>query len=130
MSTVHANTASDAFSRLETMVLMVGSELPARAIQKQIASAIDLVVQAARIRGGARKIVSIAEVTGLVDNETEIQELFTFRQTGVDPDGNAMGYHTATGIKSIHLDRFEERGETLAAGVFEPRSLVPSRSGA
>ncbi|HEV2475246.1 MAG TPA: CpaF family protein [Candidatus Dormibacteraeota bacterium] len=121
MSTVHANSASDAFGRLETMVLMVGADLPARAIQKQIASAIDLVVHAARVRGGARKIVSIGEVTGLVNNETQIQELFQYRQTGVDAEGNATGFYTATGTPSIHLDRFAERGENLPPGVFEPR---------
>ena len=130
MSTVHANTAHDAFSRLETMVLMVGSELPARAIQKQIASAIDIVVHAARLRGGARKIVSIAEVTGLVDNETAIQELFTFRQTGVDPDGNAVGFHTATGQRSVHIEHFAERGETLPLEVFEPMTPASFRNGA
>jgi pilus assembly protein CpaF len=120
MSTVHANSVYDAFSRLETMVLMGSADLPARAIQKQIASAIDLVVQVERVRGGARKIVSVAEVTGLVDNETQLHELFQFRQTGVDADGNAMGYHTATGDVSIHLDHFAEAGEKVSASLFEP----------
>jgi pilus assembly protein CpaF len=120
MSTVHANSTVDAFGRLETMVLMVGADLPARAIQKQISSAIDLVVHVARVRGGARKIVSIGEVTGLVNNETQIQELFQYRQTGVDAEGNAVGFHTATGTPSIHVDRFIERGERLPPGVFEP----------
>jgi pilus assembly protein CpaF len=124
MSTVHANSAADAFGRLETMVLMVGADLPARAIQKQISSAIDLVVQVARVRGGARKIVGIGEVTGLVNNETQIQELFQYRQMGVDAEGNAVGFHTATGTPSIHLDRFAERGESLPPGVFEPRQLA------
>jgi len=121
MSTVHANSAVDAFARVETMVLMGGTDLPARAIQKQIASAIDLVVHAARVRGGARKIVSITEVTGLVNNETQTQELFAFRQTGVDHDGNAIGYHTATGARPTNLDRFAERGEALPTDIFEPR---------
>jgi pilus assembly protein CpaF len=124
MSTVHANTPYDAFGRLETMVLMAGADLPARAIQKQIASAIDVVVQAERVRGGARKIVSIAEVTGLVNGETQFQELFQFRQNGVDSEGNAIGYHTATGNRSVHLDHFSERGETLASSVFEPAEVV------
>ncbi|TMB46227.1 MAG: hypothetical protein E6J53_05510 [Chloroflexi bacterium] len=97
MSTVHANTPYDAIGRLETMVLMAGADLPARAIQKQIASAIDVIVQVERVRGGARKIVSIAEITGLVNAETQFQELFQFRQTGVDAEGNAIGLHTATG---------------------------------
>ncbi|HKC20793.1 MAG TPA: CpaF family protein [Candidatus Dormibacteraeota bacterium] len=122
MSTVHANSAYDAFGRLETMVLMGSADLPARAIQKQIASAIDLVVQVERVRGGARKIVSVAEVTGLVDNETQLQELFQFRQTGVDAEGDAIGHHTATGNVSIHLDHFAQAGEKVAASLFEPRA--------
>jgi pilus assembly protein CpaF len=123
MSTVHANTPYDAFGRLETMVLMGGADLPARAIQKQIASAVDIVVQSARVRGGSRKIVSIAEVTGLENGETQFHELFQFRQTGVDPDGYATGYHTATGDPSVHLQHFAERGETLPASIFEPALL-------
>jgi pilus assembly protein CpaF len=119
MSTVHANSAYDAFSRLETMVLMGGAELPARAILKQIASAIDLVVQVERVRGGARKIVSIAEITGLDSGDIRSQELFQFRQSGVDAEGNAVGVHTATGNLSIHLDHFAENGTVLAAGTFE-----------
>jgi pilus assembly protein CpaF len=120
MSTIHANTPYDAFGRLETMVLMAGADLPARAIQKQIASAIDIVVQAERVRGGARKIVSIAEVTGLANAETQFHELFQFRHTGVNAEGNAVGSFTATGNRSIHLDHFAERGETVSATMFEP----------
>jgi len=124
MSTVHANTPYDAFGRLETMVLMAGADLPVRAIQKQVASAIDIVVQAERVRGGARKIVSIAEVTGLANGETQFQELFQFRQTGLDHEGNANGYHTATGNMSVHLEHFDQRGETLPVAVFEPAALA------
>jgi len=123
MSTVHANSPYDAFGRVETMVLMGGADLPARAIQKQIASAIDIVVQVERVRGGARKIVSIAEITGLVNGETQLQELFEFKQSGVDAEGNAVGVYTATGNRSIHLDHFAERGETLSPTVFEPSPL-------
>jgi pilus assembly protein CpaF len=130
MSTVHANSPYDAFGRLETMVLMGGADLPARAIQKQIASAIDIVVQTARVRGGARKIVSIAEVTGLVDNETQIQELFQFRHTGIDAEGNATGYYTATGTQSIHANHFAERGEGLPTETFAPRSPAAAGGGA
>jgi pilus assembly protein CpaF len=119
MSTVHANSAADAMSRLETMVLMAGTDLPARAIHKQIASAIDIIVQAERLRGGARKIVSIAETTGVVNGETQCVELFQFRQTGVDAEGNATGFHTATGKTTAHLGRFVERGEALPPAIFE-----------
>jgi len=124
MSTVHANTPHDAFSRLETMVLMAGADLPARAIQKQIASAIDVIVQVARVRGGARKIVSITEVTGIASGDTEHQELFRFQLTGTDDEGNALGYHTATGAVSVHVNRLLERGESLSPGIFEPAALA------
>src|SRR2546429_3248166 len=124
MSTVHANSPYDAFGRLETMVLMAGADLPARAIQKQVASAIDIVVQAERVRGGARKIVSIPEVTGLANRPTQFQELFQFRQTGLDHEGNANGYHTATGNMSVHLEHFAQRGETLPVAVFEAAALA------
>ena len=120
MSTVHANSPYDAFGRLETMVLMGGADLPARAIQKQIASAIDVVVQVERVRGGARKIVSIVEVLGLSGGELEHQELYQFKQTGVDAEGNATGVHAATGKTSIHMDHFAERGESVSTSIFEP----------
>jgi pilus assembly protein CpaF len=118
MSTVHANSPYDALSRLETMVLMAGTDLPSRAIQKQVASAIDLIVQAERLRGGARKIVSIAEITGLENGEPRYQQIFEFKQTGVDEDGRATGYHCATGLLSVHLDHFAERGEQLQESMF------------
>jgi pilus assembly protein CpaF len=120
MSTVHANSSYDALSRLETMVLMAGTDLPARAIHKQIASAIDIIVQAERLRGGARKIVGISETVGLSNGETQVVELFQFRQTGVDAEGNATGFHTATGKSSAHVDHFSESGEFLPASIFEP----------
>jgi pilus assembly protein CpaF len=100
-------------------VLMAGTDLPSRAIQKQIASAIDVVVQAERMRGGGRKIVSIAEVTGLEDGEPRYQEIFQFRQTGVDDEGRATGYHTAVGHRSVHLQHFDERGEHVSDAMFE-----------
>jgi pilus assembly protein CpaF len=128
MSTVHANSPYDALNRLETMVLMAGADLPSRAIQKQIASAIDIVVQAERLRGGTRKIVSISEITGLADGEPQYQEIFQFKQTGVDDEGRATGYHDATGKRSVHLQHFEERGEYLPSSMFE-RAAVDQVTG-
>jgi len=124
MSTVHANSPYDAFGRLETMVLMGGADLPARAIQKQIASAIDLVVQVERVRGGQRKIVSVVEITGLTNGEMEYQELFQFRQSGVDHEGNAIGAHVPTGHLSKHMDHFVERGESVGPSIFEPAVVL------
>jgi pilus assembly protein CpaF len=124
MSTIHANSAYDALSRLETMVLMAGADLPSRAIQKQVTSAIDLVVQAERVRGGARKIVSITEITGLTNGEIQLQEIFQYKQTGIDGEGNATGFHTATGNVSSHMERFVERGELVPRGLFEPMAAI------
>src|SRR5207248_1692177 len=124
MSTVHANSPYDALGRLETMVLMAGTDLPSRAIQKQIASAIDLVVQVERVRGGQRKIVSVVEITGLTNGEMEYQELFQFRQSGVDHEGNAIGAHVPTGHLSKHMDHFVERGESVGPSIFEPAMVL------
>ena len=125
MSTVHANNPQDAFSRLETMVLMAGAELPARAIQKQIESAVDVVVQMQRVRGGSRKITSIGEVVGLGRHEPEYRELFTYRQVALDQDGRARGYHTALGQPSQHLDRFRLSGAQIDESIFDPRPEPP-----
>src|SRR4029077_5697828 len=95
------------------------TDLPSRAIQKQIASAVDVIVQAQRVRGGARKIVSICEVTGMANGETETQELFQYRQLGVDDDGNAVGFHAALGNLSIHMEHFAERAEFFSPSIFD-----------
>src|SRR5438132_13665614 len=100
MSTVHADNLVAVITGLETLVLLAGAELPSRAIRGQISSAINIVVQTERLRGGARKIVSVTEVLGIVDGEIALQELFTFRQIGVTPEGRAVGFHTATGVRS------------------------------
>ncbi len=122
MSTVHANNPRDAIGRLETLVLLAGTELPSRAIRGQIASAINIIVQTERLRGGARKIVSVAEVMGIVDGEIAMQEVFTFRQVGVTPDGRAVGYHTATGVRSNFLAHFQSNGVELPMTMFSPTS--------
>jgi len=120
LSTVHANSPADALTRLETMVLMAGTDLPSRAIQKQIASAVDVIVQTQRVRGGSRKIVSITEITGLADGEFRYQEVFRYRQIGLDEDGAAVGHHTATGVPSAYLERFASVGESVPTSLFDP----------
>ena len=120
LSTIHANSPEDALSRLETMVLMAGTELPAKAIARQIAAAVDIVMQTERVRGGKRRIVRIAEIVGLHENEVQMRDLFTFRQTGLSPDGDALGVHTATGHVSRLLERFRMSGEELPESIFKP----------
>jgi len=120
MSTLHANSARDAITRLETLVLLAGSELPSRAIRGQISSAINIVVQTERLRGGARKIVGVTEVLGMVDGEIALQELFTFRQIAVTPEGRAVGFHTATGVRSNYQAHFQSNGVEFPAAMFMP----------
>jgi pilus assembly protein CpaF len=120
MSTLHANNPRDAVNRLETLVLLAGTELPSRAIRTQIASAVNVVVQTERLRGGSRKVVSIAEVIGIKEGDIALQELFTFRQVGVSADGRAVGYHTATGARSMFLQHFRSDGIELPDSMFAP----------
>src|SRR5438128_726935 len=118
LTTIHANNPHDALNRLETLVLLAGTELPSRAIRSQIASAVNLVVQTERLRGGTRKVVSVAEVLGLVDGEIALQELFAYRQVRAKPDGRAVGYHTATVARSAQLHHFRSNGVELAEEMF------------
>jgi len=120
MSTLHANNPRDAIARLETLVLLAGSELPSRAIRGQIASAINVIVQTERLRGGGRKIVSVAEVLGIADGEIALQEIFTFKQVDVTPDGRAVGYHTATGERTNFQAHFLSNGVELPMAMFTP----------
>jgi pilus assembly protein CpaF len=120
ISTLHANSPGDALARLETLAMLAGSDLPALAIRKQIASAIHLVVQMDREQGGARKLSSVVEILGMKDDQIETQELFSFVQTGVDINGEAVGYHTASGRLPAHLDAMRVRGEELSPDIFKP----------
>jgi pilus assembly protein CpaF len=122
MSTVHANSPLEAMSRLETLVLMSGTDLPSRSIREQMASAVHIVVQQQRLRGGARRIVAISEVTGFDEatGSVTLQDLFTFNQVGVSPEGRAVGYHTATGAQPRRIERFLRGGEDLPSALFYP----------
>ncbi|MGH7904272.1 MAG: CpaF family protein [Candidatus Dormibacteraceae bacterium] len=120
MSTLHSNSPHDALSRLETLVLMAGSELPSRAIREQIASAINIIVQQQRLRGGARRITSVAEITGMESGEVEFQELFVYKQVAVSEGGKALGYHTATGVVPRLIDHFRSSGEDIPQSMFRP----------
>ena len=119
MSTVHANTPRDAFSRLETMVMMADLEIPTRVILQQLVSAIKLVVQVARLQDGSRKIVSISEVLGVKDDRVDLQEIFAFERTGVNDAGKVQGCFRATGIAPRLLDRLRVSGIQLPPSIFE-----------
>jgi len=105
LTTLHANSTRDALARLETMVLMAGIDLPAKAIRQQIASAIDLIVHLSRLRDGARKVVSITEITGMEGETVTMQELFLWETHGLDADGNFKGVFRPTGIRPHVMDK-------------------------
>ncbi|GIW87635.1 MAG: secretion system protein TadA [Isosphaeraceae bacterium] len=124
MTTVHANTPRDALSRLETMISMAGLELPIRALRNQFASAVDLIIQASRLQGGPRKVTSITEVVGMEGDTIIMQEIFAYRQLGVDANGRAFGEFIATGIRPTFMDRLEYAGCSLPADLFRQRVLL------
>src|SRR6478736_348768 len=124
MTTVHANTPRDAMSRLETMISMAGLELPIRALRSQFASAVDLIIQASRLQGGPRKVTSISEVVGMEGDTIIMQEIFAFRQAGVDTNGRAYGEFVATGVRPTFMDRLEYAGYHLTPDMFRQRVML------
>jgi pilus assembly protein CpaF len=121
LTTAHANNPFDAIGRLETMVLMSGVELPLAAIRRQIASAIDLIVQQSRLLDGSRKLTSITHVTGLDGDEIGMREVFTFDQRGLDADGKVVGGFARTGYYPEEvLKRFQVMNVAFDASVFAP----------
>jgi len=122
MATIHANTPRDALTRLENMISMAAPNLPPKAMRQQIASAVGVVVQVSRLTDGKRKVLSISEVTGMEGEVITMQEIFTFRQTGVAEDGTVLGHSTATGVRPHFAERLRTFGVNLAPHIFEPRA--------
>jgi pilus assembly protein CpaF len=120
MTTVHANTSRDALSRVEQMIGMSGIDIPARSSRAQIASAMHVVVQVARLSDGRRKVISVSELTGMEGDVITMQEIFRFRQTGVDSEGVVKGRFEATGIRPRFLDQVMAHGISLSADLFRP----------
>ena len=119
LTTVHANSPRDVISRLETMVLMSGMELPSRAIREQIASAVDVVIHESRMSDGSRKVTAISEVTGLEGTQIVMQDIFRFVQTGVDEDGKILGAMKPTGAVPTWLDQLKSRGLHIDMKMFQ-----------
>ena len=120
MTTVHANTGRDALSRVEQMIGMSGVDIPARSARAQIASALNVVIQVARLSDGRRKLVGLAELTGMEGDIITMQEIFRFRQTGVSAEGMVQGRFEATGIRPRFLDHVMSHGVTLSPDLFRP----------
>jgi pilus assembly protein CpaF len=125
MTTIHANDTRDALSRMEMMVGMAGFDMPIWVIRRQIASAIHVIVQASRLPGGARKVVKVSEVTGMEGDNIVMQDLFGFKQTGVDDQRRAHGYFFTTGLRPHFLERLAASGVDLPLEMFERRILTP-----
>lgn len=130
LTTAHANSPRDVLSRLETMVMMSGLELPERAIREQISSAIDLIIHQARLRDGSRKITYITEVQKMEGTTITTQDIFRFEQTGFDSNGKILGHFVPTGLQPSFLEKFEVSGIKLPEGFFTPagRTTSPSRA--
>ena len=124
LTTVHANDTRDALARLEIMVGMAGFDLPIWVIRRQIASAIQVVVQVARLTGGARKVVKVSEITGMEGEVISMHDLFVFKQTGLDANRRAQGYFHTTGIRPNCLERLAALGSALPPDLFERRVLT------
>jgi len=119
LTTVHANTPRDALARLETMIQMTGMKLSERAMRQQIASALNLVVQAARLSDGTRRVVSISEITGMEGDTITMQEIFMFERKGIDKDGNVVGRFRPTGVRPRFAERLKVYGMQLPRVFFE-----------
>jgi pilus assembly protein CpaF len=124
MTTLHANTPRDAIARIETMITMAGFDLPLKALRQQIASSVDLIIQANRLQGGVRKITHITEIVGMEQDTVVMQDIYHYCQDGIDETGRAIGRFEATGIRPTFMDRLEQAGVRLPASAFRQRTML------
>jgi pilus assembly protein CpaF len=120
LTTLHANSPRDALSRIETMALMAGVDLPLKVIREQIASAVDVIIQQSRMNDGSRRVTYITEITGMEGNTIVMTDIFKFSQTGIDADGSVLGALEPTGLRPLFMQRLQESGFELKADVFMP----------
>nr|WP_235776012.1 CpaF family protein [Ruegeria alba] len=123
MTTIHANSARDGVSRLENMIAMAGIEMPIKAVRSQIASAVNLIVQASRLQDGSRRMTSITEITGMEGDVISMQEIFRYQRVGLTPDNKIIGHFTATGVRSHFSERFRMWGYDLPPSIYEPTTM-------
>ena len=124
LTTIHANNPRDAVARMETMAMMANLNLPEKAIRKQIASAVTLVLQVSRFSDGSRRLTHITEITGMEDDVVSMQDVFLFEKHGVSPDGRTLGTFTATGIRPKFAEKLKASGFDLPANMFEQTSRM------
>jgi pilus assembly protein CpaF len=124
LTTIHANSPRDAQARLETLIMMAGFELPIKAMRQQISSAVDMIIQVNRLSGGPRKVTSMTEVMNMEQDVIIMQDIFRFRQLGIDQNGRAYGQFEATGVRPSFMPRLEAKGIKLPANLFQERVLL------
>ena len=120
MTTIHANNPRDGISRLENMVAMAGIEMPLKAVRSQIASAVNLIVQASRLQDGSRRMTSITEITGMEGEVISMQEVFRYERLGIEPRARSSAASTPPASASAYSDRFRQWGYDLPASIYEP----------
>jgi pilus assembly protein CpaF len=124
LTTLHANSPRDAQARMETMIMMGGYELPIKAMRQQISSAVDLIIQANRLQGGPRKVTSITEVMNMEQDVVIMQDIFRFKQLGIDQNGRCFGQFESTGVRPSFVGRLEAAGIKLPSNLFQERILL------
>src|ERR1700726_1296330 len=124
MTTLHANTPPDPKARLETMIMMAGMELPIKAMRQQISSAVDLIIQTNRLQGGPRKVTHVTEVMGMEQDMIIMQDVFRYKQLGIDQNGRPHGQFEATGVRPSFVSRLEAAGIKLPTNLFQERVLL------
>ena len=124
LTTMHANSPRDAISRLETMIMMSGFEMPIKAMRQQISSAVHLIVQTNRLQGGPRRVTHVTEIVGMEEDTVVMQDIFRYMQEGVDEAGRARGRFESTGIRPKFMERLESAGIRLPASLFQQRVML------
>jgi pilus assembly protein CpaF len=124
MTTLHANTPRDAVARMETMIMMSGFELPIKAMRQQIASAVDIIIQASRLQGGKRRVTHITEIVGMEQETIVMQDIYKYVQEGIDENGTARGKFISSGIRPNFMDRLESVGVRLPSSAFRERIML------
>jgi len=127
MTTVHANAPREAFSRLETMVMMASQHVPDKVIRQQLASAINIVVHCARLSDGTRKVTGIGEVAGVENDQVQMQDIYEFERTGISPRGKVLGRFHANGVKPLCLDRLRAYGIHISPSIFNEEHEVKEK---
>jgi pilus assembly protein CpaF len=124
LTTLHANTPRDAVARLETMVMMTGFDMPIKAMRQQIASAVNILIQANRLQGGIRRVTSITEIVGMEQDTVVMQDVYKYVQEGIDETGRARGKFEATGIRPTFMTKLEAAGVRLPSSAFKQRTML------